>query len=507
LPCRQNYVLFRPSDWLGFLRVGVVVAEATQQDNKLNVFISYSRDDLGFSDQLDAALGLTGFDATLDRQGISGGEDWKSRLGNLIRDADTVVFVLSPSSARSEICAWEVGEAIRLGKRIVPVLSRPLDGVTPPPQLAGLNYIFFYEEPRSPGSGFGSGLVRLVTALNTDLDWLREHTRYLQRATEWDAGGRPANRLLYGADIALAKAWAAIRPKAAPEPTALHLDFIRASEAEESRQQSAEAQRLHQLAEAQAEREAAFAEKAAAHEREAEQARRVVQRTRAGALVAVVLSVAAGWFGVDASNQKDRAVAAATEATKQTARAQAYVAQIYNDNGRYFEAAQAAVAGLTNPLTLDTNPAQTAPWSELVRAAVADGFLVPPLQHNGAVYAATFDATGERVVTASEDKTAQIWDARTGEPIGKPLQHDDAVYAATFGATGERVVTASVDKTARIWDAPSAVGQALLDHVRATLGRKAPNPLKIPDQTQSFVSVIGRGFSTMWTRRLAAALP
>jgi hypothetical protein len=104
----------------------VVVAEATCQDNKLTVFISYSRDDLGFSDQLDAALGLTGFDTTIDRHGISGGEDWKSRLGNLIRDADTVVFVLSPSSARSEICACEVGEAIRLRKRIIPVLRRPL---------------------------------------------------------------------------------------------------------------------------------------------------------------------------------------------------------------------------------------------------------------------------------------------------------------------------------------------------------------------------------------------
>ena len=74
----------------------------------------------------------------------------------------------------------------------------------------------------------------------------------------------------------------------------------------------------------------------------------------------------------------------------------------------------------------------------------------------------------------------------------------------TFDAKGERVVTASVDKTARIWDAPPAVGQALLDHVRATLGRKAPDPLKIPDQTQSFVSVISRGFNIMWSRLTAA---
>ena len=199
---------------------------------KLRVFISYSRDDLYFADQLDVALKAYGFECFIDREGISGGEDWKQRLGNLIRDADTVVFVLSPTSARSEICAWEVEEAARLGKRILPVNCRLLEGVSPPPRLRDLNYIFFHEDPKAPGSGFGTGLASLVAALNTDFDWLREHTRYLQRATEWDRGGRPANRLLSGDDIAEAKAWAARRPKSAPDPTALHLDFIRASEEE-----------------------------------------------------------------------------------------------------------------------------------------------------------------------------------------------------------------------------------------------------------------------------------
>jgi TIR domain len=98
-----------------------------------------SRDDLAFADQLDASLQLGGFETTIDRRGISGGEDWKARLGALIRDADTVVFVLSPSSARSDICAWEVEEAARLGKRIIPVLRRSLDGAKPPQQLADLN--------------------------------------------------------------------------------------------------------------------------------------------------------------------------------------------------------------------------------------------------------------------------------------------------------------------------------------------------------------------------------
>src|SRR5262245_8223036 len=48
---------------------------------KLRVFISYSRDDLHFADQLDAALNACGFECVMDRHGISGGEDWKRRLG------------------------------------------------------------------------------------------------------------------------------------------------------------------------------------------------------------------------------------------------------------------------------------------------------------------------------------------------------------------------------------------------------------------------------------------
>src|SRR5262245_12704163 len=71
---------------------------ASPDKGKLRVFISYSRDDLKFADQLDAALDMYGFECVIDRHGISGGEDWKRRLGNLISEADTVVFVLSPSS-------------------------------------------------------------------------------------------------------------------------------------------------------------------------------------------------------------------------------------------------------------------------------------------------------------------------------------------------------------------------------------------------------------------------
>jgi TIR domain len=273
---------------------------ASSDKGKLRVFISYSRDDLKFADQLDAALNTCGFECLIDRHGISGGEDWKRRLGNLISEADTVVFVLSPSSANSEICDWEVEEAARLNKRILPVNCRPLDeGVSPPPRLRDLNYMFFYEEPKVPGSGFGAGLANLVTALNTDFDWLREHTRYLQRAKEWDEGGRPANRLLSGGDIAEAKAWAARRPKSAPEPTALHLEFIRASEEEADARLNEQRKQLEAVAAAQAARETALHEAEEALQQAAD-AQRKRARIRNITVVVSILAAVATWFGWNA---------------------------------------------------------------------------------------------------------------------------------------------------------------------------------------------------------------
>jgi hypothetical protein len=50
----------------------------------------------------NAALDIYRFECLIDRQGISGGEDWKRRLGSLISEADTVVSVLSSASTHSE---------------------------------------------------------------------------------------------------------------------------------------------------------------------------------------------------------------------------------------------------------------------------------------------------------------------------------------------------------------------------------------------------------------------
>ena len=282
-------------------------------DDKISVFISYSRDDLAFADQLDAALRLHKFGVVLDRKGISPGEPWQPRLGAMIRDADTVAFILSPASAASPVCKWEVAEAVRLGKRIVPVLCRPLGDATAPEQLAERNYIYFYDEPDYPGSGFGTGLVRLVETLETDLDWLREGTRLLQRSSEWDEGRRSDGRLLFGDSIAAAKGWLARQPSNAPPPTTLLLDYIRASEEHDTRRQSEERQRLAEREELVRKAEAEQAEREAAQRREAEQARRAVRIRTVGLAASLVLAAVAGVAGLLARQGQQALTARTTD--------------------------------------------------------------------------------------------------------------------------------------------------------------------------------------------------
>jgi tetratricopeptide (TPR) repeat protein len=65
----------------------------------------------------------------------------------------------------------------------------------------------------------------------------------------------------------------------------------------------------------------------------------------------------------------------------------------------------------------------------------------------------SFSPDGQRLVTASADRTARVWDAITGEPVTPPLKHEAPNPRVAFSPDGRRVATASFDGTARLWDA------------------------------------------------------
>jgi WD40 repeat protein len=78
--------------------------------------------------------------------------------------------------------------------------------------------------------------------------------------------------------------------------------------------------------------------------------------------------------------------------------------------------------------------------------------VIPPLLHKDHVRWADFSPDGKKVVTASTDDTACVWDLETGQPAIPPLQHARIVETAQFSPDGSRVITSSLDRTVRIWD-------------------------------------------------------
>ena len=56
------------------------------------------------------------------------------------------------------------------------------------------------------------------------------------------------------------------------------------------------------------------------------------------------------------------------------------------------------------------------------------------------------------VLTIARDQTARLWDALSGQPVTPPWRHDGAITQATFSRNSRRVLTASLDGHARLWD-------------------------------------------------------
>jgi eukaryotic-like serine/threonine-protein kinase len=119
--------------------------------------------------------------------------------------------------------------------------------------------------------------------------------------------------------------------------------------------------------------------------------------------------------------------------------------------------------------------AQFSPDGQRILTATADDtacvwdarsgqLLTGPLEHNGAAMpsavSARFSPDGRRILTASAD-TARMWDAVSGQALTEPLKHNNSITSVQFSPDARWIVTASTDHTARVWDAES--GQPLTE--------------------------------------------
>lgn len=224
-----------------------------------DVFVSYSRQDKAFANQIVNALEKDRRDVWVDWQDIPRGEDWLNEIKSGIENTDTFILIVSQNSLRSEICNYEVRHARDQNKRLIPIILQDIDnereaqlrdvwaGENWGPiasenwtALRHINWIFARHD-----DGFDEMFAELINAVDTDPAHLKAHTRYQVRALDWYRAGENPSFLLTGDEIAAAEHWQSVADAEAkdPPPTALHRRYIRAARATED----ARTERLRQI--------------------------------------------------------------------------------------------------------------------------------------------------------------------------------------------------------------------------------------------------------------------
>lgn len=125
------------------------------------VFISYSRKDLDFVDELAADLRKAGLEVWYDVSKLGGGSRWRTEIENALQNSQYVIVVLSPDSIQSEWVEREFLFSSNLKLKIIPLMYRTCKL---PLNYVNLNYI------DARGDEYVQNFSKILSALDVQPD-------------------------------------------------------------------------------------------------------------------------------------------------------------------------------------------------------------------------------------------------------------------------------------------------------------------------------------------------
>ncbi|HEY9151983.1 MAG TPA: TIR domain-containing protein, partial [Anaerolineales bacterium] len=410
------------------------MASDKKQARNGNVFVSYSRKDKLFVRKLVAGLEASDVKVWVDWEGIPPSADWMAEITEAVQGSNAFICVISPDWLASKVCAQEYNLGIQNNKKLIPVLYRePEKRTKMPEKISATNWVYM----RAKQDQFKVGIEKIVAAITTDLDWVKEQTRLLQRAAEWDSKKRNPGFLLQGADLDDGEKWmseAAARPGQQVLP--LQADYIHASRRQAIRQQ-----------------------------------RNLVIGVSIAFLVSVVLGIFALFQRNSAiSNEQlansnaqlarnNAATAVANEYARATQQAIAQSNEVAAKAQR--GAAEAKLyQGQTGKLDISTLLALDS-WQQLQSPQAEDILrqnisLIPiPVAHvsqKAKIESLEVSPNDKTFLTASDDKTACVWNMDNGKQL-YCVQQDNIIEDAIYSKDGKLIITGGDDGSVRIWNA------------------------------------------------------
>ncbi len=283
--------------------------------------------------------------------------------------------------------------------------------------------------------------------LSQDREGIILHRNLTEATHEWELLERDAGSVYRGARLAQANEWFVLNPSALNAQERMFLD--------ESNMQTMNEQ---QEREAQRERELASAKELAETQRQSASRLRLRNRviTSVGA-IAIILAILAGLFGVQ-SNQN----AVNAQEQQQVAFERELAGSAINNLSVDPERSILLALQAVNISTQNGQPVLTEAQDALHRSIQTSRVLATLKGHTSGVWSVAVNRAGTQLATISQDGTAKVWDAVTGQVLATlptNLTENLGGTGVAFSADGKQLLTVSGDNSATLWDI--ATSQAL----------------------------------------------